>query len=1200
MHAVCIPVTHLKYCNVELLGLHVQSIANTAATQFQLLARMSKKDSKQRLAAIDDVGSLEHQVSASLKKAGADMLGMGYSEVRGPTMEALLRQYTQCASLTETDEDGEHPLFPTSRDKTDTKPRNARLRLPGIGDALSGKAEENVGPARLDLVRHLDRDRLPQIKDAFFARSNQLNADQFVSVLQKHVGHIEGGDEKQVVNQLMELHARLTGDSGTESASNTTFLTSARVEATVSWSQFAKVLLDEGVVGDVVSNFNIVKVLSHIELDKIPPLRDEFEQHRSKGLTLEQFVLVMKKQFHYLFDLTSLFDLHKEERQLMAQLIDLFEMIDINGKDSMTWQEFTSFLVDQGMTEDVAREFNIIRFSNSACRDDKIPHQSHIEKAFYFKHYDKIAFFEQGSKVLKMCTPELVPYKDIKDFSCTPLCAEYIEKFKYIAVADAGLNLSFYDVDNNLKLVRRFETKTAQIVMCWSDVGQALFSADHEGRIFAWDLTLVKTGSSRSYEPGQGDPFKEFLKAEIARQDPPMRHVEPDANASYADAPSMRSGRRGRAGNQAKVNDPSHPNRGETIVTMLLELPVLAQMASCGIDRNVMIWDVLNGRLRQTLTGHEMGVRCMAFATSTKVLVTGGFDYNLFVWNPYVGKSIHIIQGHTASIVGIEMLGANSNQVVSADSEGFMKTWDLGTYQCLQTLMVEEILNLRAFVSIPSHKRVLAADRKFIAYDYQNTGVADQTDEGPIIKAFYNPRLKVFISGCTTHLRIWDAVTGLIKCVIPHKEAEITDFCIDDRGRKVFIADHSGAIFVHNATTGCEIKRLTPHTKEVSGLIYCTGDKNIMSVSWDRSIAVHDESEKNPKIWRNATNVHNGDITCVAYSRHLGLLATGSTDCVISLREYERLRTIYSLLGHKTDITALAFVDPYPLLVSADFGGNVAIWAVPAPHREEQPKFVYQVLTRFINMQSLESSAPVNCLDPTVDKDKFILYTGDEDGDVRAWELSQLLAAAELRPCRPKAEWDPRKKDCVDATHTTIAMAKKALSPETPLLAIAIEVPVVRQLRSWRAHSDSVRSLKVYSEPECIVTAGYDHMVKVWHLDGQAMTVLRAYGLIPWNFPVKSDAVGIDEATLDSVMETARREETREQMESKSSKPRVTMPVFSLHKEVELHQQRIKGQEEMQRMQQRLKGAMDGYPLEGHARTKSPVGGGLPRLRSRE
>ena len=47
------------------------------------------------------------------------------------------------------------------------------------------------------------------------------------------------------------------------------------------------------------------------------------------------------------------------------------------------------------------------------------------------------------------------------------------------------------------------------------------------------------------------------------------------------------------------------------------------------------------------------------------------------------------------------------------------------------------------------------------------------------------------------------------------------------------------------------------------------------------------------------------------YSRHLGYIATGSTDYVVSVREYERLRTVSSLLGHKTDITALAFVDPF-------------------------------------------------------------------------------------------------------------------------------------------------------------------------------------------------------------------------------------------------------------------------------------------------
>merc|ERR1719401_3334010 len=99
-------------------------------------------------------------------------------------------------------------------------------------------------------------------------------------------------------------------------------------------------------------------------------------------------------------------------------------------------------------------------------------------------------------------------------------------------------------------------------------------------------------------------------------------------------------------------------------------------------------------------------------------------------------------------------------------------------------------------------------------------------------------------------------------------------------------------------------------------------------------------------------------------------------------------------------------------------------------------------------------------------------------------------------------------------------MARKALSPELPELKVKIDKPVVKQVTgcSWRAHSDSIRTLQVYSDPEFLVTAGYDHMVKIWGLNGQLMTVLRAFGQIPWKFPVRPGNVGIDDETLDAVM----------------------------------------------------------------------------------
>eukprot|EP00929_Paragymnodinium_shiwhaense_P070370 TRINITY_DN35643_c0_g1_i3.p1 TRINITY_DN35643_c0_g1~~TRINITY_DN35643_c0_g1_i3.p1 ORF type:complete len:1014 (-),score=163.95 TRINITY_DN35643_c0_g1_i3:88-3000(-) len=894
-------------------------------------------------------------------------------------------------------------------------------------------------------------------------------------------------------------------------------------EVCVTWGMLAQLLLDSGIVGDAVRAFDVVKVLSHIELNRIAPLHDEFMQ-QGNNLSVEEFIVTMKRQFNHVFDLTSLFSLHDEERRLHAQLLNLFEMIDIQGSATLAWEDFTAFLVDQGMTDDVAREFNIIRFSRSPIRDDMI-HQSHVEKAFYFKHYDKIAFFEQGSKSLKLCTPDLQMHRELRDFTQVPLCAEYIDKYMWLVVSCSDLTLSFYDADNNMRLVRRIQTKTAQNVMCWSEVGSCLFSADHEGRIYAWDLNLVRATTNKTYEPGQGDSWKDFVKK--LNQDPPMRHVDIEDRFGTGDAVALSA--RDNNGRSKKNAEARYNSHGGNIVMMLLELPVLATIASCGVDKNIMIWDVHTGNWKRTLKGHEMGVRCIAFATSSKVLVSGGFDYKLFVWNPYVGNSTGTFPGHTAPIVGIEVLGAASNQVMSADSDGFMRTWDLGTYQCLQSIYVEEIVCLRAFISIPSHKRVMAADREFVAYDYQNTGVADQTDESPIIKAFYNPRRKVFLSGTSTHIRVWDAITGAIKRIIVHRDSEITDFCIDDRAQKVFIADNSGSIHVYNITTGCIIKKLTSHSSEVSGMLYCSGDKTVVTVSWDRTLLIHDESERIAKTWREASNVHNGDITCVAFSRHLGLLATGSTDYVISLREYERLRTVASLLGHKADITALAFVEPFALLVSADIAGFVAIWSVPAPSGK-QHKWVNEVLTRFINIQSLESSAAVNCLAPVYEphyNHSFTLYTGDEDGDVRAWDLSALLVAADLHPCLPKADWDPRKKDHIDCSHAAVALARKAASPEVPELQVRCPEQVVRQIHSWRAHSDSVRTINVHYDPEFILTAGYDFMVKLWTREGELMTILRAYGSTPWSFKARADMAGVDEDMLDDVLQKVQEVEER-------------------------------------------------------------------------
>ncbi|PHJ23472.1 wd g-beta repeat-containing protein [Cystoisospora suis] len=554
------------------------------------------------------------------------------------------------------------------------------------------------------------------------------------------------------------------------------------------------------------------------------------------------------------------------------------------------------------------------------------------------------------------------------------------------------------------------------------------------------------------------------------------------------------------------------------IVTAFEELEAMDLLATCGMDAKIYLWEPTTGELKRTLDGHIRGVKALCFDAPNRVLLSGGFDYKLVAWNPYVGKKLHTIRGHSAPVISICMLGANSRQFVSFDSEGIIKTWDLSTSACLQTLVTEELPVVRAVVALPEHNALLCAGKKVVALTHglvqdslelanengnagtrggakgqgaglsrfsslgQQTGplavspppagkhrtplggvsIGGET-EPLLVKAVAHLVVRVLVTAGGRHLRVWDLCTGALVSSIEHvcKGAEhaISDICLDEKGRKVFVADQSGCICAYSVCTGQLMQRFSSHGAEVSQILYAEGgDRNLISVSWDRSIVVHDDGPCNSsaatrkcslgptlaggkgttnprnrlqslglewphspgasspatsgrrqggdrsegdrgrpqnhslvctgnvttgaegserstasarrspskrrggetisgnrykcslspdvpqaalgnspqkggdnKIWRMVKNAHLGDLTCCAFSRRSGLLATGGADCAIFVWDYERLRRVTSLFGHKYDLSALSFIDPLPLLCSADAGGTICIWVLP-PH----------------------------------------------------------------------------------------------------------------------------------------------------------------------------------------------------------------------------------------------------------------------------
>ena len=55
------------------------------------------------------------------------------------------------------------------------------------------------------------------------------------------------------------------------------------------------------------------------------------------------------------------------------------------------------------------------------------------------------------------------------------------------------------------------------------------------------------------------------------------------------------------------------------------------------------------------LVGHKKAIREIAYSINYKILVSVGFDFQIFVWNPYWEKEIIKLDMHESPLVGVNI-----------------------------------------------------------------------------------------------------------------------------------------------------------------------------------------------------------------------------------------------------------------------------------------------------------------------------------------------------------------------------------------------------------------------------------------------------------------------------------------------------------------------------------------------------------------
>ena len=101
-------------------------------------------------------------------------------------------------------------------------------------------------------------------------------------------------------------------------------------------------------------------------------------------------------------------------------------------------------------------------------------------------------------------------------------------------------------------------------------------------------------------------------------------------------------------------------------------------IASCSIDKTIWLCDVVQGHLQVALRGHSAAVYSLAFTSDSASLLSGGEDGILSVWDVASKQCVRIMQGYAICIYDIDW-SPDGMHLVSGDTDMLVTIWDVTT-----------------------------------------------------------------------------------------------------------------------------------------------------------------------------------------------------------------------------------------------------------------------------------------------------------------------------------------------------------------------------------------------------------------------------------------------------------------------------------------------------------------------------------------
>ncbi|MFB7613965.1 TIR domain-containing protein [Kitasatospora sp. NPDC056181] len=311
-----------------------------------------------------------------------------------------------------------------------------------------------------------------------------------------------------------------------------------------------------------------------------------------------------------------------------------------------------------------------------------------------------------------------------------------------------------------------------------------------------------------------------------------------------------------------------------------------ALLVTGGNDGAVRLWEPGSGRSRQLLRGHGRRIGSLSFNGDGTLLAAGGNDGVVRLWEPATGRRARELAARSSRLVSAQF-GPEGPLIATASNDGDLYLWNALSGEYLREMDVEtEHIWAEAF----------SADGVFVA-----TANDDDT------------------------VRIWYRSTGAHVATLREHRGRVRSIAFSADGRRLATGCDDSRVRIWDIATGRIETQLEGHHDRVYAVAFAADGRWLTSASWDGDAVVWADGAV-----RHRLGGHVGRLWTAAVHPRRPLLATAGDDRVVRLWDPHTGHDLGRLRGHTGRILAVTFSPDGSLLASGGEDGTVRLWNVPA------------------------------------------------------------------------------------------------------------------------------------------------------------------------------------------------------------------------------------------------------------------------------